>query len=610
VAGHASAIPNTSGHKNMQTERPYQKFRAKRHISFKTRLYFLCLITLLKVGWCSAATHTWNGSVSSDWFTAGNWTPSGVPGTNDIVNVATGTVSLTSAVTIYGTFNWSGGSLSGDPMTIESGGMMNITGTVALENVVTNKGTVTMTGAAYINVFNQHNATYNGGIYNLAGALWDIQTNATIYNEELGGEFFYNAGTLSKSAGSDAAGIYVPLTNTATVTNVIGALNFYGGGPLTGGYGVAADATIDFVSGNYSVGATLAISGLGLCEFTGTTLTIPTNVTSNLVLAGGSLILGPEFQNHGAITNLTLSGPTLTGANTVTGLLTWENGTLTGPITIESGGLLNITGTVELVTLLTNKGTVTMTGAAYINVFNQHNATYNGGIYNLAGALWDIQTNATIYNEELGGEFFYNAGTMSKSGGAATTGIYVPFTNSNSGTVNALVGTLSFYHSLTNLGGTLAFGVSSLASFGQINVSGEVALNGTASVTWLDGYLPHVGNAFALLDYGSHSGTFTNIFLASGYLGQGNYSNTFFSVLITNKVTTTNSPFLSLQHGSDSTVVLSWPTSAGDFTLQTRTNLASGSWSNVTSGITILGTNNVYSNTVGGQAAFFRLLSP
>jgi hypothetical protein len=38
--------------------------------------------------------------------------------------------------------------------------------------------------------------------------------------------------------------------------------------------------------------------------------------------------------------------------------------------------------------------------------------------------------------------------------------------------------------------------------------------------------------------------------------------------------------------------------------------LALGSWSNITSGITVLGTNNVYSNTVGGQAAFFRLLSP
>ena len=41
--------------------------------------------------------------------------------------------------------------------------------------------------------------------------------------------------------------------------------------------------------------------------------------------------------------------------------------------------------------------------------------------------------------------------------------------------------------------------------------AGNVALNGTASVTWLNGFMPAVGNSFALLDYGSQSGTFANI---------------------------------------------------------------------------------------------------
>ena len=80
----------------------------------------------------------------------------------------------------------------------------------------------------------------------------------------------------------------------------------------------------------------------------------------------------------------------------VTGTLNWVSGTVTGPLTIASGGLLNISGSVILENVLTNAGTVTMTGAANMTVYN-NNSTYFGGVYNLAGALWDIQTNANIY---------------------------------------------------------------------------------------------------------------------------------------------------------------------------------------------------------------------
>ncbi len=45
--------------------------------------------------------------------------------------------------------------------------------------------------------------------------------------------------------------------------------------------------------------------------------------------------------------------------------------------------------------------------------------------------------------------------------------------------------------------------------------------------------MPAVGNSFVLIDYGSHSGTFANITLLYGTAGQGAYSDSFFSVLIT-----------------------------------------------------------------------------
>ena len=54
-------------------------------------------------------------------------------------------------------------------------------------------------------------------------------------------------------------------------------------------------------------------------------------------------------------------------------------------------------------------------------------------------------------------------------------------------------------------------------------------------------------------------------------------------------------------------ILLSWPTSATDCVLQSIANLSYGSWSNVTSGITIVGTNYVFTSLMNGKAGFFRL---
>src|SRR5208282_957406 len=320
-----------------------------------------------------------------------NWIPAGVPASTDTINFTNGTINLTSSVTIGGSFNWSGGTLSGDPLTIENGGVLNITGSVILQNVLTNLGTVTMTGTGDLDMWNNNSASYKGGVYNLANALWDIQTNATISCYCLGDEFFNNAGIFRKSQGSGTTTISVAFTNTATVTNLSGTLSFNGGGPIAGTYDTAAGATIDFAAGNFTMGALPTISGAGLCEFTGAMLTLNQNVPANLVLAGGTLVLGPAFQNAGAITNFTFSAGTLISTNTVTGTFVWAGGTLTGPLTIENGGVLNITGSVILQNVLTNLGTVTMTGTGDLDMWNNNSASYKGGVYNLANALWDIQ---------------------------------------------------------------------------------------------------------------------------------------------------------------------------------------------------------------------------
>jgi hypothetical protein len=54
-------------------------------------------------------------------------------------------------------------------------------------------------------------------------------------------------------------------------------------------------------------------------------------------------------------------------------------------------------------------------------------------------------------------------------------------------------------------------------------------------------------------------------------------------------------------------VVLSWAVWASNYVLQTAADLSSGSWRNVTNGISTNGASCIFTNTVGGQAAYFRL---
>jgi uncharacterized repeat protein (TIGR03803 family) len=54
-------------------------------------------------------------------------------------------------------------------------------------------------------------------------------------------------------------------------------------------------------------------------------------------------------------------------------------------------------------------------------------------------------------------------------------------------------------------------------------------------------------------------------------------------------------------------IVLSWPTWAPNCVLQVTTNLTSGSWSNLLIVTNMVGGNYIFTNTVSGNTAFFRL---
>ena len=141
------------------------------------------LLSVVLVAWVFASpallaqtTRTWTGADSSDWFDPGNWSPVGVPAATDTVNITNGAVALTSPVVFSGQFNWAGGALAGNGLTILNSGVFNIIGGASpsvLLIAITNAGIVNWLGG---NV--QVNATGNsagGPITNQAHGVWNIR---------------------------------------------------------------------------------------------------------------------------------------------------------------------------------------------------------------------------------------------------------------------------------------------------------------------------------------------------------------------------------------------------------------------------------------------------
>ncbi len=207
-------------------------------------------------------------------------------------------------------------------------------------------------------------------------------------------------------------------------------------------------------------------------------------------MQAGSLVVGPNFQG-GTITNLTLDTMTLVSDATVSGVLNWTGGTISGSLTIASTGVLNLGGSnpKALYNALTNAGTVNWAGSGNLIVRNTTCVGVYGLIENLAGALWDIQGDQQMYNDYNCGiqnPYFHNAGTLRKSAATGTTTISIPF--ANAGTVAALQGTLAFYGGFNPTGGELLFGLNSLNNFGKISIAGNATLDGTVGAAWLGGY--------------------------------------------------------------------------------------------------------------------------
>jgi hypothetical protein len=330
------------------------------------------------------------------------------------------------------------------------------------------------------------------------------------------------------------------------------------GGNVTAG---AANRMI-VTSPLFSVGGTLTCSSSGEVDFEG-----PLSVAGTTVISAGTVYMdGPA-----TLAALTLTGGDLRGTATVTvtGLLSWTGGRMIdGGRTVAAGSMsIGGNGTKSLLDSrkLDNGGTATWTGSGDIQLNN------GAALRNLAGALFDAQTDRTFANVGGATPNFNNAGTLRKSAGTGTTIVQLAFTNT--GTVEAQTGILSFVSSYVQTagatvlaGGTIAASLidiqgGSLSGSGTINaavrnggivspggvgpggltisgnytqltngmlnielgglaagsqydqlvINGSAALDGTVNVTLIDGFAPNSGNLFLVLIFTSRTGTFATL---------------------------------------------------------------------------------------------------
>jgi CARDB/Divergent InlB B-repeat domain/Bacterial Ig-like domain len=358
---------------------------------------------------------------------------------------------------------WNGGDLSSAALTVAAGGVLTISNSVSMGSsgtagALTNYGSVLWTAPAGSPLYGYGSVIYNAG-------LWQATTDDTL-NNQLGTNVFINVGTFQKTNGTGNTTVGWFFTTTGLLATSSGSL----------------------ILNNWS----------GINVLNGTPNINGGTLTGTLTVAAGSTL-----NDTG---NLNIRGPILVSSNAA---MIWVEGDLSGAaLTVAAGGILTVSNGVSMGSsgnsgALTNYGTVvwaTPVGGPWY--FYYGSVVYNGN-------LWQAAGDSAMINE-TGTNAFNNVGTFQKVGTTGTTSIGIPFINS--GTLDAQSGTISFGGSdYVQTGATMDFGLRAPGASGQVGISGNLGLDGTVELEFLNGYTPQAGDSFTLVSYTSHSGVYNTL---------------------------------------------------------------------------------------------------
>ena len=414
--------------------------------------------------------------------------------------VSGGTLGGSGALTLTNTLSWTGGTMTG-PATTE------VKGAITLGNGTGTAGsTLSLAGGRSLAIDTTATGSPNGAaltlnvgggstITNKVGASLTFTSNTSVVavGTPPAGTIV-NQGTLSTNGGTGTTSIGIPIINSGIVQAQTGTLIMGVGSTFssTTQLMASAGAILNFVPATYVIPAGATATGAGGLVVNGATISYSGTfgLTGLTQIDGGEL----DFNVPTTVGSLLVTGGTLggTGAVVVNGQTTWTGGTITGASSIEAKAGLALgfaTGT-SASTLNLSGGRSLINDAAAAGAANGIALTLNvsGGstITNKAGATFTFTSNGSIVNNggSPAGGTFVNQGTLGSNGGAGTTTIGIPITNT--GTIQAQTGTF-----VIGAGSTFSSTSQLASSAGAILnfAAGTYAIPAGATVSGAGGFL-------------------------------------------------------------------------------------------------------------------------
>ncbi len=346
------------------------------------RGYLFSAVLLFFLVDVSHAQKTWTGSINSDWGTAANWNPSGVPTSGQNVSIP----NTTNIPTINGTYtinnltissSWGGGEVRVESGSLTVNGTLTINGQGILQ---VNGGQLLHLGTNFTLNFQTYNAIRISG-----GLLRTNATNFSITNgmEMSGGVFEANAGMAVASGKA--------FTATGGVVRVNGHLNiqssnanFFAGDSLIVNGRVTLSSSTNFYGGsagivvNRQVGQNNQLSGNWFTQQAHVVFNPSNPIGSNLTSISSS---GAQFRvGQGTVV---FNDSIFVGSNAT---LFADSGTTTIAKNLQvsgSGTVTNETGTINFLNgaIFTNTGTLNA-GSGQVNFGGNVVVNNSGGTIN------------------------------------------------------------------------------------------------------------------------------------------------------------------------------------------------------------------------------------
>jgi hypothetical protein len=369
------------------------------------------------------------------------------------------------------------------------------------------------------------------------------------------GEAFNNYGSFTV-AGVAGISLSAPFNNSGTVSVAAGGLSLGSGGTSSGSFTIPAGTYVNF-AGTTNLTASSQIfnnGGIGFYGFgepavvQGTYSAGPNSITwarfgeqvdfsGPVSITGGTLWVTDNstadfHQSVLSVSDLTVQGTLRAGAVTVGHDFQWISGTFSGPGSLTALGTMKLQGGTADHLALINAGATTWSSG---NVVFVNGASFT----NAVTGSFDDQTDGIFGSNGSECPAFTNQGSFVKSAGGGTTSLQM--TLANSGTVTVQNGALKLGCTLVHSGGSTSGSVTapsltasgsfpvapssgapiSVGSFtqtingdlieqiggldagtkyGQLIVTGTVSLAGALHVQLINGFVPHVGNSFVVID--------------------------------------------------------------------------------------------------------------